>query len=128
MLQFLWNNFYGNFEIGKYIEKLANRYNERFIRWQKIFAEEKSEQPTKTLKAIDNQLYEIETCIEKLKKIENILKNEKSFFKPIKISKDEMDKFEKEKLKKEIEMKKKKTVGMTGIIGWLCSQTHKSRK
>ena len=104
MLQFLWNNFYGNFEIGKYIEKLANRYNERFIRWQKIFAEEKSEQPTKTLKAIDNQLYEIETCIKKLKKIENILKNEKSFFKPIKISKDEMDKFEKEKLKKEIEM------------------------
>ena len=47
---------------------------------------------------MDNNPNEIETYIEKLKKLENIVKNKMPFFKSI-ISKDEMDKFEKEELK-----------------------------
>ena len=48
------------FEFGKDIVKLENRYV-FLIRLQKIFAEEKSKQGTKKLKATDNQLNEIET-------------------------------------------------------------------
>ena len=45
---------------------------------------------------MDNNPNEVETHIEKLKKLENIVKNKMPFFKSIIISKDEMDKFEKE--------------------------------
>ena len=57
-----------NFEIIKFIEKLKNRDDRFFFQWQKTFAEERSEQQTKKLKAICNKLNEIETYIEELKK------------------------------------------------------------
>ena len=66
----------------------------------KNFAEEKSKKRTKRLKDIDNKLHEIKEYIENLKNIRSTTKNEKSIFKQIIISKDEMDKFEKEERKK----------------------------
>lgn len=60
----------------------------------------KTSNEQKILKAMDNKICEIETYIEKLKKIENVIKNKKPFLELIIISKNEMDKFEKEELKK----------------------------
>ena len=55
----------------------------------------KTSNEQKILKAMDNKICEIETYIEKLKKIENVIKNKKPFLELIIISKNEMDKFEK---------------------------------
>ena len=38
-----------NFEVRKNIEKIENRYDKFFIRWQKTFAKEKSKQETRKL-------------------------------------------------------------------------------
>ena len=54
----------------------------------------------KKLKVIENKVNVIEKCIEKIKKIKNV-KNEKTICKQFIISKDEMDNFGKEELKKE---------------------------
>ena len=66
------------------------------------------EQPPKKpilnrVKAVETYKY-LETYLEKCKKIEDIIKNEKPFCKPIYISKDDMDKFEKEVLKKKAKL------------------------
>ena len=75
------------------------------------FAEEQSQQGTNNLKAIDNKINEIEAYLVKLKKKqENIIKYEKPSFKPIIISKDEMDKFEVVDLKKQRNICKKQLV------------------
>ena len=75
------------------------------------FAEERSQQGTNNLKAIDNKINEIEAYLVKLKKKqENIIKYEKPSFKPIIISKDEMDKFEVVDLKKQRNICKKQLV------------------
>ena len=71
----------------------------------------KSKERTKKLKYIDNKLKEIKECIERIKKIKKF-KNEKTTFKQTIISKDEMDKFGKEELKKE-----KKNLKTAGLIG-----------
>ena len=47
------------------IEKLKDRYDKLFIRWQKTFVEEKTKQQTKKLKAIDHK--DTETHMKKLK-------------------------------------------------------------
>ena len=60
----------------------------------KKVAEKQSVQQIKKLKALDNKLNKIETYKANLKEIENTIKTEKPSFKPIMISKDEMDKFE----------------------------------
>ena len=60
----------------------------------KKVAEKQSVQQIKKLKALDNKLNKIETYKANLKEIENTNKTEKPSFKPIMISKDEMDKFE----------------------------------
>ena len=61
----------------------------------------KSKQCTKKFKAIHNKLNEIETYIKMLKDIKNKIKkiSWKPFFKPIIISKNDLDKFEERKLK-----------------------------
>ena len=67
---------------------------------KKYLQMKKTSNEQKILKAMDNKICEIETYIEKLKKIENVIKNKKPFLELIIISKNEMDKFEKEELKK----------------------------
>ena len=66
------------FKIKNDIEKLANRYEKFFIRWQEKFAETKNEQQTKKLKATDNKLNEIDTFIVKLKDIKKIMVRKKN--------------------------------------------------
>ena len=90
------DKIWGRFE--KYKRKLENICNKLFIRWQKTFAEEKSKELTK-------KLNEIKECVEEIKKIKKF-KNEKPVFKRIIISENEMEKFEGEKFKKEIEIRK----------------------
>ena len=79
----------------------------------KKICKRKKETANKQHKAIDNYLDDIKTYIEKLTEMENLIKNEKSFFKSIIISKDKKGKFEKEETKKII----KKTVVMIDTIG-----------
>ena len=67
------------FKIKNDIEKLANRYEKFFIRWQEKFAETKNEQQTKKLKATDNKLNEIDTFIVKLKDIKKIMVRKKNW-------------------------------------------------
>ena len=90
---------WGEFENNKY--KLKDKCNKIFIRLQKIFEEKKrSKTQTKKIKDIDNRVNEIKKFVEKIKKIK-ILKNGKLIVKEFILSKDTMDKFEKEELEKE---------------------------
>ena len=66
----------------------------------KNICKRKKETANKQHKAIDNYLDDIKTYIEELTEMENIIKNEKSFFKSIIISKDKKGKFENEETKK----------------------------
>lgn len=62
--------------------------------------EQKNKKRTKILQNINNKFNEIKASLEKIKKIKNF-KNEKLNFKHFIISKDNMDMFEKEELRKE---------------------------
>lgn len=68
----------------------------------KSICRRKREQQKKKLKAIDNKLNEIKTCIKKLEDIENKIqnKNKKPFSKLLTISKDDMDKLEEKEKKR----------------------------
>ena len=58
-------------EFKKYKYKSEEKCNKFFIRWQKTFAKEKSENRTKKLEDIENKVNEIKVCIEKIKKVKN---------------------------------------------------------
>ena len=66
---------------------------------RKNICRKKSRKETKKLKDIHNELNEFKEYMEKLRKVENMSKNENLIFKQIIIYKDEMDIFEKEELK-----------------------------
>lgn len=85
--------YFQSFEFEKGVEKMKNSHDKFLIKSYKTFPEEISGKQTNKLK--NNNLNRIDTYVHmrKLKQIKKQIKrkNQKSFFKPIVISKDKMD-------------------------------------